>query len=69
MIEMWVLFAVMILTGTAQDGKPIINAEPFKTQAECEAAKSKVTEALIAKYPTAEASLTCFEAKPIGKLA
>lgn len=66
---MWVLFAVMLLTGTGSDGKPIINAEPFKSQAECEAAKAKVTELIIAKYPTAEASLTCFEAKPIGKLA
>lgn len=66
---MWVLFAVMILTGTGQDGKPIINAEPFKSQAECEAAKSAVIEQIIAKYPTAQASLTCFKANPIGKLA
>lgn len=42
----WVLFAIMLLTGPGSTGDPIISYHPFKTQAECEAAK---TEAIAAK--------------------
>lgn len=66
---MWVLFAILVLTGPGSDGKPIINAEPFASQAECEAYKGKVIPLAIAKFPTAIASFTCVKINPLGKIA
>lgn len=64
----WVLFAIMLLTGPGSTGEPVINYHPFKTQAECEAAKTKVTEAIAAKSPGSDASIVCFYLPEPGKI-
>lgn len=63
---MWILFVIAIINGQmVADYSP----HPFKDQATCEAAKAEMTKALVAKYPTAQGSLTCFQAKPIGEFS
>ena len=53
-MTLWVLFALVVL-----NGQPQVGVAPFTTQAECEAAKQKITEQLIKQYGDFEGALSC----------
>jgi hypothetical protein len=53
-MTLWVLFAIVVL-----NGDPVVQTVGFKTQADCEAVKTKLTEQLIKTYGDFEGAISC----------
>jgi hypothetical protein len=61
----WILFVIAIIHGNV-----VVDNKPFDSQVACEAAKAVVMKGVTEMDPgNAKLSMTCFEPKPIGRVA
>jgi hypothetical protein len=61
------MISILFIIAMLSDGPHVIY-KPYKDHATCEAAKVEATRLIIENYPTAKASLTCFETPEPGNL-